>query len=513
MRNTRTSSLKKSSLEVFLCIVVLLLAMLVSSLYAAAQPQTRIMPLGDSITRGGGSTGEVGYRRPLYLLLQQSGYDVNFVGTQINGTFLDFDRDHEGHGSYRADQIRDLVISWLNTNPADIVLLHIGINDIAYNNEDPLEVDALLDSIDVWEVANSHPVTVIVARIVLRGDGNDPQTIAFNDSVETIVNNRIAAGDDLIMVDMEHALNYPADLSDGVHPNDNGYAKMANVWFDALTTILPTPDTIAPYVITDNVFLQPTSPDNTDDDSLFGSYDLLGLATTASAGWYRNDTALACVLAPFEGGTEYSLLNLSDSGSFSTMGNPAWDSLSGHDGFGAYQFNGSDGLYKNGGFPANGSYTVTAWIKRQGPGGYIVSGSATTGGHALDAFGGVYGKSLAAGRNGNWELVVDMDTLDPGAWYYVGVTFDSTSNMLSLYKNGVQVASSPVNPFINPVTDTSVRIGYGPAAPNWQGLIDDIRIYPRALSANQIRLTYERGDTWMSGTETVLDSGLLSSAA
>jgi lysophospholipase L1-like esterase len=504
MSDTQLNSVKTITRSALLCLFSILLVTLPVSVNPSPQTQIRIMPLGDSITRGGGSTGEVGYRRPLYLLLEQSGYDVNFVGTQLHGTFLDFDRDHEGHGSYRADQVRDLVISWLDLNPADIVLLHIGINDIAWNNEDPLEVDALLDSIDVWE-SNNHPVTVIVARIVLRWDGNDPETIAFNDSVEAIVNQRITEGDDLIMVDMEHALIYPTDLADGVHPNDNGYAKMADVWYDALVPIIPVPDTIAPFINVDNVLLQPTSPDNTDDDSLFCSYNLTGLATGASVGWFRNDSALAVLHAPFEGGPEYSLLNLSDTQSLTILGAPVFDSLSGFDGFGAYQFGGSDGLYQDWGFPAGHSYSVTAWVQRTGPGGFIFAGSQTTGGHALHAFGGVYGKSLAAGHNGNWELVLDPDTLAIGEWYFVGVTFDSTSGILSLYKNGIAIASSPVNPMLNPVTDTTLRIGSGPTAPYWQGNIDEVRLYDRPLSADQIRLSYEIGDHWIAGSETVPD--------
>ncbi len=48
--------------------------------------------------------------------------------------------------------------------------------------------------------------------------------------------NRIDEGDDIIIVDMENGagINYSTDLVDGIHPNDTGYSKMANVWFKAL---------------------------------------------------------------------------------------------------------------------------------------------------------------------------------------------------------------------------------------------------------------------------------------
>ena len=46
--------------------------------------------------------------------------------------------------------------------------------------------------------------------------------------------NRIAGGDDIIIVNMESALNYSTDMYDELHPNDSGYAKMSEVWYNAL---------------------------------------------------------------------------------------------------------------------------------------------------------------------------------------------------------------------------------------------------------------------------------------
>ncbi len=59
---------------------------------ASAQPPVRIMPLGDSITKGtDGSVEDVGYRRPLYLSLTGAEYNVEFVGSQSDGFLNDFD--------------------------------------------------------------------------------------------------------------------------------------------------------------------------------------------------------------------------------------------------------------------------------------------------------------------------------------------------------------------------------------------------------------------------------------
>ncbi|MGM0653167.1 MAG: LamG-like jellyroll fold domain-containing protein, partial [Bacillota bacterium] len=197
-----------------------------------------IMPLGDSITVGVGSTDQTGYRRELYQQLTDSGYNVDFVGTQNSGIPSDFDKDHEGHSGWRADQIRDNIYNWLVANHADIVLLHIGTNDIQGDNEDVDEVEAILDEINRYEDTYSKNVTVLVARIILRDDTKSDQTVAFNNAVEAMVMERIAAGDNLVMVDQENALVYPGDLADSVHPNDSGYSKMASTWFNSLNLLL-----------------------------------------------------------------------------------------------------------------------------------------------------------------------------------------------------------------------------------------------------------------------------------
>jgi len=210
-----------------------------------AYGQLRIMPLGDSITKGVGSSFYNGYRKPLYQKLINDGYVVDFVGTQTDGDFPD--PYHEGHGSYYAkdpiySDIYDNIYNWLVANPPDIVLLHIGTNDIAHYGEDANEISDILDEIDRYEYDYDTQVIVYVARIITLG-GFAGKVTNFNNNVQAMVMDRIndpgnPAYPDLIIppnsVDMESALDYPADYYDLAHPNDGGYAKMADVWYNAL---------------------------------------------------------------------------------------------------------------------------------------------------------------------------------------------------------------------------------------------------------------------------------------
>ncbi len=224
-----------NTVYVSLCIILLLLCCF-SALTAAGEP-VRIMPLGDSITRGWyGSPNSHGYRKPLYDRLTNAGHSFDFVGSQTDGNFAD--PHHEGRDGWHADttgtnDILGQVYNWLTANPADIVLLHIGTNDITAGGQNAGEVNAILDEIDRF----STDIKVILALIINRQTYNSATT-QYNIDVNNMAQSRIAAGDDILVVNMEPALNYATDMADNLHPNDAGYAKMADVWFNALDNLL-----------------------------------------------------------------------------------------------------------------------------------------------------------------------------------------------------------------------------------------------------------------------------------
>ena len=211
--------------------------------------QITIMPLGDSITRGSHSTDSNGYRRELKDLLVSSGYDVNFVGSLRDGAFVD--NQHEGHSGFLVNQLN--VSGYMTNNPAQIVLLHIGTNNITPDGlyTTPNEVAGLLDEIDNWETDNNKTVIVILAEIINRLGHTCPkssETTTFNNNVKAMAlnrNNDPVQPDRIVIVDMECSagLNYNTDIADTVHPNDNGYEKMAAKWFaDGLLKVLPQAD-------------------------------------------------------------------------------------------------------------------------------------------------------------------------------------------------------------------------------------------------------------------------------
>jgi lysophospholipase L1-like esterase len=199
--------------------------------------ELKIMPLGDSITVGKNSAITdpdymVGYRQKLYLDLINQGYNVNFAGSQINGQLAvpAFDTDHEGRTGAPDKGIAAGVYNYLVNNPADIILLHIGTNEL---DTSPADVENILDEIDRY----SEAITVVLARIINRKTYHLDTTL-FNDNVEAMAANRISSGDKIIVVDQESALTYPDDMEDHFHPNMTGYNKMADTWLNALTSLM-----------------------------------------------------------------------------------------------------------------------------------------------------------------------------------------------------------------------------------------------------------------------------------
>src|SRR5262249_13855023 len=136
-------------------LIVALLAVAGSTVLAAparaslATRPIRVMPLGDSITYGVGSSSGSSYRADLWRrLVTQAGYNIDFVGSQRSGSLPD--TDNEGHSGWRIDQIAASVDGWLSTYQPDVVLLHIGTNDMNQNYQvdtAPQRLGALIDRI------------------------------------------------------------------------------------------------------------------------------------------------------------------------------------------------------------------------------------------------------------------------------------------------------------------------------------------------------------------------------
>lgn len=201
------------------------------------------MPLGDSITYDyrysdldtPRPTGvRSGYRGYLYNMLEEAGVNVDFVGSQIAGEDVvpPFDPDNEGHPGWTSYDIAQQTYAYMMQSNPDIVLLHIGTNDSP--STDPDGVRAILDEIDRFECDSGHHIQVLVALIIDRQKPTQ-RTEQFNVRLLDLLQKRVVAGDDIVIVDMYRGAGLNSgDYVDYTHPNEVGYQKMAQVWFNAI---------------------------------------------------------------------------------------------------------------------------------------------------------------------------------------------------------------------------------------------------------------------------------------
>lgn len=198
------------------------------------------MPLGDSIT---GSPGC--WRAVLWNQLLAAGHtDIDFVGTlPPQGCGVAYDGDNEGHGGILATGIADQnqLPAWLSATSPDVVLMHLGTNDV-WNNVPPTRILAAFTTM-VGQMRASNPdMKVLVARIIPMNPANctqcaqrvvdlDRQIPAWAQSVST-------DRSPVTVVDQWTGFDDATDTGDGVHPNGAGTAKMAARWYAPLAALL-----------------------------------------------------------------------------------------------------------------------------------------------------------------------------------------------------------------------------------------------------------------------------------
>ena len=248
--------------------------MLITMLFMAtvnlnAGDPVKIMPVGNSITAGEHyhyppGPERTGYRKDLYEMLINSGYSVDFMGSQKHGERSEcdtnwYDWNNEAYPGWKIPDIAGKVNEALDAYKPDILLVHIGTNGKDWDQK-PGQVMEMLDSINMFSIDNDHPITVFLCKIIKRFiDEDSAPTSQFNLDVADMVAARTGDKIKIIMVDMEDGAGldytdslpdpaaippyeggdmlgrrYPEVSYDKYHPNDKGNYKMALKFYDEL---------------------------------------------------------------------------------------------------------------------------------------------------------------------------------------------------------------------------------------------------------------------------------------
>jgi hypothetical protein len=177
--------------------------------------------------------------------------------------------------------------------------------------------------------------------------------------------------------------------------------------------------------------------------------------------------------------------NLVDNNNFTISPSGVFDSTNG----GSIVFGGSTIVALDTFLAPNTSYSYEAWV-------YDNPGSSGAR-NIISSFSNVFwinGTTLSAGVGGSYSLVT-YNNFPKGVWKHVAVTFNTSTNTMVLFVDGVEESSaSSVN---GEVANEFLRIGAHSNAANpgspvsfWNGRIASVKIYNYALNLNQVMNSY-----------------------
>lgn len=191
----------------------------------------RILPLGDSITFGEGSTDGNGYRLALSNLLTKNGKKHKYIGSVQAGTMIN--NDNEGHGGFQIVAV-GLTGKTDYTLRPNVVLLMAGTNDIVFDNEIKKAPTRLSDLIQEIVAACPDAAVLVGTLLPLLNPGWASMIADFNSVIPSIITAIADKGKKVALVDMERVTTSYINPSDGIHPTDDGYEKIAEAWFDRI---------------------------------------------------------------------------------------------------------------------------------------------------------------------------------------------------------------------------------------------------------------------------------------
>lgn len=123
----------------------------------------------------------------------------------------------------------------------NVILLHTGTNEFTLHEteEDPEKAPERLEHLIDSLLEKAPGVTLIVAQIIYCPlEFMKDRIPVFNEAIPEIVARKAEAGHKIFTVDMSKiGREGSGDLTDDLHPNDQGYEKMAKLWYEALGAV------------------------------------------------------------------------------------------------------------------------------------------------------------------------------------------------------------------------------------------------------------------------------------
>ena len=150
-------------------------------------------------------------------------------------------------------------------------------------------------------------------------------------------------------------------------------------------------------------------------------------------------------------------------------------------------------------FKTDNSFTLMAWIKtKERRLQYVINHyNSYTGGNLLALEIQSMGKVEFIARDSLWHLVQfnGVTQLSPDVWYHLAAVRDADSNLIFIYVNGKQEANTTdtLTGIINSSGPVQIGAEFGYTGNRFNGIIDEVTIFNKALSATEIKDYYQKG--------------------
>lgn len=195
----------------------------------------RIMMVGDSITVGY-LTDNYNVRTFLSRLTSDFGVCLDFVGP-YSDPLISTTGDATKHAAVigiTAQEVNNQWIAlWMAANTPDIVLIHLGTNDLRLTSSAQDTVKSLGEIVDKIYTANPN-VIILLAQIIGTSTYFDNKVNELNTLIPVLVQDKKSTGVAIYCVNQNESVLPLTDMLDGVHPAGHGYMKMAQRWFEGL---------------------------------------------------------------------------------------------------------------------------------------------------------------------------------------------------------------------------------------------------------------------------------------
>ena len=194
---------------------------------------TNFVAFGNSITEG---KNAFGFTPNNYVATLQTMLVTRYTAQIISMV-------NEGRGGESVVFGSDRIVSVLDTDRPGAVLVEEGVNDLG--GGDPLKVDVVIEALgDIVHKAKARGVHVFLATLI---PGRAGQSRSGAELLIPPTNDKIrqlASSEGVTLVDLYQGFGGSPDPYidvDGLHPNDAGHRKIAEIFFDVIKATLELP--------------------------------------------------------------------------------------------------------------------------------------------------------------------------------------------------------------------------------------------------------------------------------